>query len=121
MDEPQGAVMDERHGESPPFGTSRPFPQSGPPQLGEWEIRDAIEEIGMGVIPPTDYPEMEMHQVSEEAQKAFLQSLNPPTNGSLEWASFQDINIAPVSEENAYEILRFLNQSMGSSMKASPP
>jgi hypothetical protein len=64
---------------------------------------------------------MEVTQVSEEAQKAFLQSLNLATNGSSAGTGFPGMNISPVSEEEAQEILRSFNQSIGSSMEASFP
>ena len=121
MGDPQGAAMDERHVESPAFGTSHPVLQAGPPQQDERELQDAMEEAGMGIIPPAGYPEMEVTQVSDEAQKAILQSLNPPTIGSVEGAGYQEMNIAPVSEEEAQEILRSFNQSIGRSREGSLP
>ena len=113
--------MDELHGESSTFGTSDPLIQPGPPQQDERELWEAMDEAGMGIIPPAGYPEMEVNQVSDEAQKAFLQSLDPATNGSSAGTGFPGMNISPVSEEEAQEILRSLNQSMGSSMDASFP
>jgi len=113
MGEPHGARMDERHEESPAFETSDPVIQPGPPQQDEREFWEAMNESGMGIIPVAGYPEMEVHQVSEEAQKAFLQS----SAGT----GYPEMNIAPVSEEEAQEILRSLNQSIGSSMEASFP
>ncbi len=121
MGEPQGAAMDEPHVESPPFGTSSSVLPPGAPQQDERELQDAMDSAGMGIIPPAGYPEMEVHQVSDEAQKAILQSLNPRTIGSVEGAGSQEMNIAPVSEEEAQEILRSFNQSIGSSMGASRP
>ena len=121
MGESQGARMDERHGESPTVGTSDPVIQPGPPQQDERELWEAMDEAGMGIIPPAGYPEMEVTQVSEEAQKAFLQSLNPLTNGSSAGTGYPEMNIAPVSDEEAQEILRSFNQSIGSSMEASLP
>ena len=113
--------MDERRGESAAVGTSHPLVQPGPTQQDERELWEAMDEIGMGIIPPAGYPEMEVTQVSEEAQKAFLQSLNPLTNGSSAGTDYPGMNIAPVSEEEAQEILRSFNQSIGSSMEASFP
>ena len=113
--------MDERHGESPTVGTFDPVIQSGPPQQDERELWESMDETGMGLIPPAGYPEMEVTQVSEAAQKAFLQSLNPLTNGSSAGTGFPEMNISPVSEEEAQEILRSFNQSIGSSMEASFP
>ena len=121
MGESQGARMDERHGESPTVGTSDPVIQPGPPQQDERELWEAMDEAGMGIIPPAGYPEMEVNQVSDEAQKAFLQSLDPATNGSSAGTGFPGMNISPVSEEEAQEILRSLNQSIGNSMEASFP
>jgi hypothetical protein len=119
--ESQGARMDERHGESSTVGTSDPLIQPGPPQQDERELWEAMDEAGMGRIPPAGYPEMEVTQVSDEAQKAFLQSLNLATNGSSAGTGFPGMNISPVSEEEAQEILRSFNQSIGSSMEASFP
>lgn len=121
MGEPQVAAMDERHVESPAFGTSRPVLTPGPPQQDARELQDAMDSAGMGMIPPTDYPEMEVHQVSDEEQDAILQSLNPRTIGSIEGEGEQEMNIAPVSEEEAKEILRSFNQSIGSSREGSLP
>ena len=121
MGEPQGAAMDERHVESPPFGTSPSVLQIGPSHQDERGIWDAMNVAGMGRIPPDGYPKMEVTQVSDETQKAFLQSLNPATNGSSAGTGFPGMNISPVSEEEAQEILRSFNQSMGSSMEASFP
>ena len=121
MGEPQGAVMDERHVESPQFGTSPSVLPPGAPQQYERELQDAMDSAGMGIIPPAGYPEMEVHQVSDEEQNAILQSLIPRTMGSVEGAGEQEMNIAPVSEEEAQEILRSFNQSIGSSMGASRP
>ena len=75
----------------------------------------------MEMRPHTDYPEMEVTQISEEDKQAILQSFNSPTIGSVEGTDYQEMNMAPVSEEEAQDILRSLNQSMGSSMEASPP
>ena len=121
MGERRGARMDERHGESPTVGTPHPIIQPGPPQQDERELWGAMDDAGMGRIPPAGYPEMEVTQVSDEAQKAFLQSLNPQTNGSSAGTGYPEMNIAPVSEEEAQEILRSLNQSIGSSMEAFLP
>ena len=121
FEEPQVAVMDERHVESPPFGTSPSVLPPGAPQQYERELQDAMDSAGMGIIPPAGYPEMEVHQVSDEEQNAILQSLIPRTMGSVEGAGEQEMNIAPVSEEEAQEILRSFNQSIGSSMGASRP
>lgn len=117
----QEAEMDERHVESPSFGTSHPVIQPEPPQFDEWELRDAMDAAGMEMIPPTGDSGMEVTQVSEEAQQAILQSFNPPAIGSFEGTGYQEMNIAPVSAEEAQEILRSLNQSIGSSMEASLP
>jgi hypothetical protein len=113
--------MDERHVESPPFGTSPSVLQKGPSRQDERGLWDAMNVAGMGRIPPDGYPEMEVTQVSDEAQKAILQSLNPLTNGSFEESGYQEMNIATVSEEKVQEILRSFNQSIGSSMEASFP
>ena len=121
MGKSQGARMDERHGESPAVGTSDPLIQPGSPQQDERELWEAMNDAGMGRIPPAGYPEMEVNQVSDEAQKAFLQSLNQQTNGSSAGTGFPGMNISPVSEEEAQEILRSFNQSIGSSVEASFP
>ena len=113
--------MDERHVESPAFGTSHPVLTPGPPQQDARELQDAMDSAGMGMIPPTDYPEMEVNQVSDEEQNAILQSLNPPTIGSVEGAGYQEMNISPVSEEEAQEILRSFTQSIGRSREGSLP
>jgi len=121
MGEPQGALMDERHGDPFTFGTSLPVIQPGPSHQGERGFRDAMDKAGMGIIPPAGYPEMEVTQVSDEAQKAILQSLNPLTNGSSAGTGYSEMNIAPVSEEEADEILRSFNQSIGSSLEGRLP
>jgi len=121
MGGPQGTVMDETHVESPTFETSHPVIPQEPSHQDRRKLQDALDEAGMGILPPPDSPEMEVKQVSEEEQQAILQSLNPAPMGSLERAGYPDMNIAPVSEEEAQEILRSLNQSIGRSRDASPP
>ena len=121
MGEPQGAVMDERNGASPTFGTSHPVLPAGPPQQDERELQDAMDSAGMGIIPPAGYPEMEVHQVSDADEKRILESLNPRTIGSVEGAGDQEMNIAPVSEQEAQEILRSSTQSIGRSREGSLP
>ena len=121
MGEPQGAEMDEHYAESPTFGTSHPVLQLGSSQLDAWELRDDLDAAGMEMSPHTDYPEMEVTQISEEDKKAILQSFNPPTMGSVEGTDYQEMNMAPVSEEEVQDILRSLNQSIGSSMEAPLP
>lgn len=121
MREPQGAAMDERHGDPSNFGISHPVIQPGPSHQDERGFRDAMDAAGMGIIPPAGYPEMEVTQVSDEAQKAILQSLNPLTNGSSAGTGYSEMNIAPVSEEEADEILRSFNQSIRSSMEGRLP
>ena len=121
MGEPQGAVMDERNGASPTFGTSHPVLPAGPPQQDERELQDAMDSAGMGIIPPAGYPEMEVHQVSDADEKRILESLNPRTIGSVEGAGDQEMSIAPVSEQEAQEILQSFTQSIGRSREGSLP
>ena len=80
-----------------------------------------MDAAGMGIIPPPDHTEIEVNRVSDAEEKAILQSLNPSTLGSSKGTGSQGMNLSPVSEEKAREILRSLNQSIGRSREGSLP
>lgn len=121
MEELQGTAMVESPVASSTLDTSHPVvPQELSPQERR-QLQDALNEAGMGILPPPDSLGMEVQQISVEDQQAILQSLDPATRGSLDEPGFQEMPIAPVSEEEANEILRSLNQSIGSAKGNSPP
>jgi len=115
MEEPSVALQES----SPaPFETSSFSRPNTPPVLPhqlEERRREAMEEAGMNIFPPTSYPEMEVAQVSEAEAQGILQSFNIPDAGAANGALYPEMEIRHVSEEEKAAILQSFDLSIGDS------
>lgn len=114
--EQHNALKKERSIKTSPYGTLLPvIPQASPQQEAK-DPQDSLSEADMEIIPSTGYPEMEVKRPSEEDQRRFnSQFLNQQAIGN------KTMNIAPVSEERAREILRSFKQPKTNSTKSFRP
>ena len=109
MEEPSVALQES----SPaPFETSSFSRPNTPPVLPhqlEERRREAMEEAGMNIFPPTSYPEMEVAHVSEAEAQGILQSFNIPDDGAANGTSSPGMEMWQVSAAEAQGILQSFN------------